>query len=103
MEKTRHAYASLLEVLQISHRQFNPAVFQKLLKEFIQTKEWMTKGITTSREKDYSNPFRKMVYDNSEEMDSVLGKMQDNSFIIEKGKALLQLKSQVKKISRKLS
>ncbi len=36
-----------------------------------------------SRLKDYTNPFRKMVYRNKEEMDAVLGKYVENSFITE--------------------
>ncbi len=41
----------------------------------------MTKAIYDSRAKDYSNPFRKMAYDNEEEMNAVVGKLEDNSFI----------------------
>lgn len=34
-----------------------------------------------SRKKDYTNPFRKMMYENEEEMKAVLGSFEDNSFI----------------------
>ena len=45
-------------------------------------------NITRSREKDYNNPFRKMVYDSQEEMDKVMGSLSDNSFIRQEAKAL---------------
>jgi len=45
------------------------------------TKEWMAKGIYDSKAKDYSNPYRKMVYETTAEMNAVVGKLEDNSFI----------------------
>jgi hypothetical protein len=41
----------------------------------------MTTGIYESRAKDYRNPFRKMVYETEQEMEKVIGKLNDNSFI----------------------
>ncbi|MBK6633740.1 MAG: DUF4954 family protein [Chitinophagaceae bacterium] len=80
-DKLNHAYTSLLEILQITPKQFTAALLKQLLQQALDTKEWMCKGIFDSRAKDYSNPFRKMVYDTNEEMDKVLGRLEDNSFI----------------------
>jgi hypothetical protein len=44
-------------------------------------KEEVTQKIKSSREKDYTNPFRKMVYENQAEMDVIVGDLKDNSFI----------------------
>jgi len=74
-----HAYTSLLEILNITPRQFTPLLLKELLKQALDTKEWMCKGIFDSRAKDYSNPFRKMVYDTNEEMNKVIGRLEDNS------------------------
>ncbi|HQW93921.1 MAG TPA: hypothetical protein PKY28_12520, partial [Ferruginibacter sp.] len=63
---------------------------------------WMCKGIFDSRAKDYSNPFRKMVYDTTEEMDNVLGRLEDNSFIQQQLADLELMKKQVKAVARKL-
>ncbi len=76
-----HAYCSLLEKLNITTKQFTEKLFKELLAETLVTKEWMTNGILKSREKDYTNPFRKMVYENNIEMNKVLGKLEDNNFI----------------------
>jgi NDP-sugar pyrophosphorylase family protein len=46
-------------------------------------KEEITIKIKSSREKDYTNPFRKMVYENQAEMNAIVGDLNDNSFIIQ--------------------
>ncbi|MEK7224843.1 MAG: hypothetical protein AAB221_04085 [Bacteroidota bacterium] len=58
-------------------------LFLYLLQQAVATKEWMVKGIYESRAKDYSNPFRKMLYDTEKEMEKVTGALKDNSFIKE--------------------
>jgi hypothetical protein len=44
-------------------------------------KEEITQKIKSSRAKDYTNLFRKMVYQNQAEMDAIVGDLNDNSFI----------------------
>jgi len=80
-DKFRHAWASLLEVLNTSPSRFTKKLFIQLLLQSVATKERMTGAIYDSRAKDYSNPFRQMVYETEEEMEKVLGKLSDNSFI----------------------
>ena len=87
-EKLYHAYTSLLEILNITPAQFDLTLFKELLDEALTTKEWISKGIYSSREKDYSSPFRKMVYDTNEEMNAVIGRFEDNVFIQEQMKEL---------------
>ncbi len=82
-EKLQHAYNSFLEIKNITGKQFDSAALKKLLKSTLTTKEWMCKGIYDSRAKDYTNPFRKMLYDTNEEMNKVIGRLEDNSFIQE--------------------
>jgi len=98
-----HAYTSLLEILNITPRQFTPALFKKLLQEAVDTKEWMCKGIFDARAKDYNNPFRKMVYETQTEMDKVMGKLDDNQFIQQQLGELDKFRKQVKSLSRKLA
>ena len=101
--KLHHAYTSLLEILHITPRQFTPALLKELLQQLLVTRSWMVKGIYESRAKDYSNPFRKMVYETNEEMNRVLGKLEDNGFIQDQVAGLDQLKKEVKSVTRKLS
>ncbi len=101
-DKLEHAYTSLLEIYGITSKQLTPDVFKKLLQDSITTKEWMCKGIYDSREKDYTNPFRKMVYDTQEEMNKVLGRLEDNSFIQQQLKDLDVYKKEVKELLKRL-
>ena len=100
-DKLQHAYNSLLEILQITSRQFTASLFTKLLNETFKTKEWLSKGIYQSRAKDYSNPFRKMVYESVEEMNKVIGTLDDNSFIQSQMKATDEMKKEIRSLSRK--
>ena len=100
-DKVQHGYICLLEILNITSKQFTAEVFQKLLQGMIATKEWITKGIYNARAKDYGNPFRKMVYENNEEMLKVLGKLEDNGFIQDQMAEFDKLKKQVKALAKK--
>ncbi|MFN8305820.1 MAG: DUF4954 family protein [Ferruginibacter sp.] len=101
-DRLDHAYTSLLEILQITPKQFTPALFSQLLQQLVDTKEWMCKAIFDSRAKDYNNPFRKMVYDNSKEMESVIGRLEDNGFIQQQLAELDTLKKLVKQLLKRL-
>lgn len=102
-EKIIHAYTSLLEVLQITSKQFTASVFKELLNKTVKIKEWMSKSIYESREKDYTNPFRKMVYDTKDEMNKVIGRIEDNSFIQQQLAEADMLKKQVRTVIRKMA
>jgi hypothetical protein len=102
-DKITHAYTSLLEILNITPKQFTAELFKQLLQQAVETKSWMCKGIYNSRAKDYSNEFRKMVYDNKDEMNTVIGALEENSFIQQEMKNLDIFKKQVKDVIKKLN
>ena len=91
-QKMHHAIASLLEIDGKNRKEFTKERFKQLLKEAVEVKEWMVKNIRDSREKDFQNPFRKMLYDNEKEMEAVLGNMNDNVFIRQQEEELEELK-----------
>jgi hypothetical protein len=101
-DKLNHAYTSLLEILHITPKQFTPALFKQLLQQALDTKEWMSKGIYNSRAKDYHNPFKKMVYDTTAEMNKVVGRLEDNSFIQQQLGELEEVKKLVKGMVRRM-
>jgi len=75
-----HAFASLREIAGLK-KGIDKEEIIDLLNEANETANWIVEGITQSRQKDYDNPFRRMVYENDAEMEKVIGRMQDNSFI----------------------
>ncbi len=94
-DKLNHALTCYQKI--ISTKKLNKKSLNYLLDQSINTKKWMVKNIEASRQKDYANDFRKMVYDNAEEMKEVLGNINDNSFIKEQKK---QLKLFIEKIDQ---
>ncbi len=96
--KLSHALASLFELTGNKH--LNRETLKTFLQQYIDTKEWMVKGIFDSRAKDYSNPFRKMVYETEGEMNSVTGSLEDNSFILQQQEELKTTKARVKKMMK---
>ena len=96
-QKLRHAIGAYNEVFE---ERITIEVFSDMLDKAVSTKEWMTEGIYNSRAKDYSSEYRKMVYDNKEEMDAVIGKLEDNSFISQQRKALEDYKSEIEAIKK---
>jgi len=100
-DKLTHAISCLTELNQFNRTGFTPAFLKTLLHDAIAIKEWMTKGIETARAKDYSNPYRKMVYENNEEMNNVIGKLEDNPFINEQKAEMALYKKQTLALVKK--
>ncbi len=97
-DKLAHALAALKAVTGLTVRKGDPEALGHLLRQSVATKEELTKEIYDSRAKDYTNPFRKMVYDSPEEMNAVVGRLQDNSFIRQERAALKKYRAAVEQI-----
>ena len=100
-QKLQHAFASLLEILQIKPADFDKKLFKGLVQQAVATREWMVKGIFESRAKDYHNPFRRMVYDNRKQMETVTGKLDENSFIQKKIAEMKDYREKTKRLQKK--
>jgi hypothetical protein len=97
-----HAMAAWREVSGTTASKFDREVLVSLLNSAVTTREWMMDGIYESRAKDHTNPFRKMVFENDAEMDAVIGKLANNSFINEQREELKKFKKQVAAIITKM-
>jgi hypothetical protein len=95
IDKLHHSLDVLQYVHGISIKKAKTEDFKKLLLESVNTAEWIKNGIYNSRKKDYLNPFRKMVYENDAEMDQVIGKLENNSFIKNQDENFAQYRSTV--------
>jgi hypothetical protein len=102
-EKANHAFASLLELLNINHSKFTRKLFNNLLEEALITRQWMSKLIFESRAKDYDSPFRRMVYETEKEMENVIGKLENNSFIAQQKNETLRFSDMVTNIRHRYS
>jgi len=102
-QKLQHAMASLFEITGLTPSKFTKKVFRQLVQQAIATREWMVENIFESRAKDYQSEFRKMVYDSEKEMEKVIGKLKDNSFILQQQEELKAFKNRVEVIAKKIS
>jgi hypothetical protein len=100
MDKLHHALAALKDIGGPNLRRSGKAALRDLLQTSISTKEWMVEGIYASRAKDYTNPFRKMVYDSPEEMDTVIGALKDNGFIRQERQAAKAYRREIDRVIR---
>jgi hypothetical protein len=51
------------------------------LNKAVETARFLTAGIEKSRKKDYDDPFRLAMFGNAEELEAVIGDLNDNEFI----------------------
>jgi len=101
-KKIKHALASLQEIHQLHLSKAGKETIDGLFKDTIATKKKLVEGIASSREKDYSNPFRAMVYESMDEMNAVIGKLEDNSFINQQKEELKSFVSNIQSLQKKL-
>jgi NDP-sugar pyrophosphorylase family protein len=100
-QKQLHALAALSDISQLPLNKLDEHQLAYLLNTAVTTKEWITKGIHDSRAKDYSNPFRKMVYESFAEMNEVVGKLENNSFIKDQNNQLAAFKKEIQALKKK--
>ena len=87
-KKKNHALLALeiitkKKIASITNKQLN-----LWLDDYLAIRTDVTDRIQKTRAKDYSNPFRKMVYTNEAEMNAVVGDLKDNGFIKEQNVVL---------------
>lgn len=100
-QKMKHALAVFEELENVTLKNITAEDFDKYLNELVALKQWMVQEIYRSRAKDYTNPFRKMIYDNEGEMNEVVGSLDDNSFIQAQQEDLVTFKAQVTTLKTK--
>ncbi|MBS1746592.1 MAG: DUF4954 family protein [Bacteroidetes bacterium] len=87
-QKFQHAISALLEIENIQPRHVNKDKIIQWMDKAIAIKTVIVNWIAASRKKDYTNPFRKMMYDTDDEMNIVLGSFDDNSFVNQQQQSL---------------
>ncbi|WP_295122190.1 DUF4954 family protein [uncultured Chitinophaga sp.] len=100
-DKLQHAIACLLDNQQLTSKTLTGEKLKKFLEQSVNTLSTITDNIYRSREKDYKNPYRLMVYESEEEMETVIGKLEDNGFIQHTVADLKAYKKRVKEIIKK--
>ena len=100
-QKLHHSLGVLQKVFGIDLRRDGKKALKDLLVRSVAVKELQSRNIFESRAKDYTNPFRKMVYENEEEMNQVTGRLEDNNFIREEKASGEKYRQRVEAIAAK--
>ena len=101
-QKISHAVHSLLNLYQISLNDFSVELLKDVLQKVVVISEELSQNAFKSRQKDYTNPFRKITYENDQELVSVLGRVEDNSFLIELKEETTNMQREINKIIQEL-
>ncbi len=99
-QKIFHALASLEDIKGIRLNEITIEELSHFFEETLSTKEWITENIYVSREKDYLNPYRKMIYETDNEMYEVVGKLTDNSFLEQQQQELKLFKTKMQSLQK---
>jgi hypothetical protein len=101
LQRLNHAIHIYQKLFGNNLKKIKNKEWKLLFLQAVTTREWMVKGIFDSRAKDYSNPFRKMVYDSVGEMKAVVGSLEDNGFIREEKSSLKEFKNAINNLLKK--
>jgi hypothetical protein len=81
LHKAQHAYFVLKMFWTSKNEELNKIRFINSLEQGVEINAAMVLRTFNSRKKDYECAYRKMVYDSTEEMNAVVGDINDNEFI----------------------
>ena len=95
-DKLNHACLSLYFVLQT--KDISKDTFKDLLLKSVDIQNYVCEEVYRSRKKDYDNKIRNATFRNEEEKISVIGNIDDNSFVKQIRKETEDYKSRIEKI-----
>lgn len=93
--KTRYALYLLEMLYSRPIEDFTLEVFANIKDDVIVVANEIYNASVQSREKDYTDYYRNMVYSSQKEMENVIGALDDNSFLIELKNSTFQFISQI--------
>lgn len=100
--KVRYAIHLLETLYSRPFEQFNSELFDDIIGDVTSCAQMIYDSSVKSREKDYTDYYRSMVYRNKAEMEAVLGQISDNSFLKTLKKSTATFIDDVKNLFSKL-
>jgi hypothetical protein len=79
LQKQRHAFATLLDLLETDT--LTTPTWNSGLDDAVRIQEYIRDEVFLTRDKDYRNRFRQTTFRNAAEMQAVIGTAEDNSFV----------------------
>lgn len=96
-QKSAIAYQTLLKLLKAER--LEEIHWEYLIDRFIVLSKQMAAEVLKNRVKDSQEPFRKSVYHSVAQMEAVIGRAEENSFVIESQKESLYLRTLARRFS----
>lgn len=93
LQKQRHAWATLCEVLGVE--QLEARAWSTALDEAVRIQDHICKQVYLTRKKDFDDPFRRITFRNDAEMQAVLGTAEENGFVREVAQQTEAFRAQV--------
>ena len=84
--KLNHAIASIQEIN--NGKPFDEVYLREMLDWYLNFRKYLLAEIRHSRQKDYENTFRQMLYADTKEMEAVIGKLDKTPFIVQQQEKL---------------
>ncbi len=100
--KARYAIHILSYLYSIPVSEFTPAIFRNIMNDVAYVSLNMLESSITSRDKDYTDFFRTITFRNRDEMEAVVGKLNESGFLKELKVATEQFDSDLEKLFRLL-
>jgi hypothetical protein len=100
LQRTNHAIYCLLLLENRSIKDLDVPFLESAANRSVETSRTLLEWTRESRQKDYTNPFRKIPYRNEAEMKAILGDISENSFIRHEQNDVEQYEELVKNILR---
>lgn len=99
-QKLNHAIASLQE--SSKNTTFDSSSLKEMMGWYLNFRKHLLAEIRHSRQKDYENPFRQMLYADKKEMEAVIGKLEKTPFIIQQQEKLKKDTIFIEELSKRL-
>lgn len=101
VDKQKHAYAVLCELYETENLTISQ--WKSALDKAVKIQQFINDQVYFTRKKDYDNTFRQATYRNMDEMTAAIGKVDENSFIIQVRKETEEFRSMVEKVMKRVS
>ncbi len=99
--KLIHALKSLKEIMNLETSHLLPENWEPAFEKALKIQFYIYENTISSREKDFTNPFRNMTFSDMDERDAVMGKLEDNDFILHQKEEYELFKKKIEKILKK--
>ncbi|MBQ1590891.1 MAG: DUF4954 family protein, partial [Treponema sp.] len=100
--KARYAIHILSYLYSIPVEQFTPEIFRNIMNDVAYVSLNMLESSITSRDKDYTDFFRTVTFRNRDEMEAVVGKLNESGFLKELKASTEQFDSDLERLFRLL-